>query len=362
MNADAAFRAAHLLAALGLLVLAVLAGADRALAQGPGVRAESARAVAPGRAFAAPRDHAPHPAFRSEGWHVAANLEDAAGAALGLRWTLSRQALAPSPQTQGWAAPQLWTAHAAVTTPDAHRFARKLARGGVGRAGAAAPPFRAWIDDWRFESLSADPAAFAPLRLSARGEGFAYDLTVTEAGPFALLGTGGRPAGPARAQAGRRHANPFLAVEGTVSVDGEVRAVTGLAWLDRRWSSPPLDADPAGWDRFALHLPQGEKLVLHRLRDADGGHRHASDWIAADGAATPLTEEEVAIRPLRRGGEASREVVAAWRIEIPGRGLSIRTAPLNPESRVDAALAGWAGPIRFEGSHAGVGHLETTGR
>ena len=75
--------------------------APRAWRQGAGARLCRARrerrrirAVVPGRTFAFPADHGPHPEFRIEWWYVTANLGDASGAAYGAQWTLFRQAIA----------------------------------------------------------------------------------------------------------------------------------------------------------------------------------------------------------------------------------------------------------------------------
>src|SRR5438128_1158652 len=74
-------------------VLALLGG--NVLAQGFAGLAEQAdgfAAVIPGKRFAFPADHGPHPEFRIEWWYVTANLRDARGAAYGAQWTLFRQA------------------------------------------------------------------------------------------------------------------------------------------------------------------------------------------------------------------------------------------------------------------------------
>src|SRR3954470_6602667 len=89
----------------------------------------------PGKSFAFPGDHGPHPDFRIEWWYVTANLTDTARQAYGLQWTLFRQSARPGPQGEGWASQQVWMAHAAVTRADTHRSAEKFARGGVGQAG-----------------------------------------------------------------------------------------------------------------------------------------------------------------------------------------------------------------------------------
>src|SRR3954470_19879172 len=95
----------------------------------------------PGKSFAFPADHGPHPDFRIEWWYVTANITDRSGAASGIQWTLFRQSTRPGPQDPGWASQQFWMGHAALTRADGHRFAEKFARGGVGQAGVEAKPF-----------------------------------------------------------------------------------------------------------------------------------------------------------------------------------------------------------------------------
>ena len=47
--------------------------------------------------------------------------------------------------------------------------------------------------------------------------------------------------------------------------------------------------------------------------------------------------------------------------EIASHRLKIDSTPLNPASWMGTSFPYWEGPIRFEGSHAGVGYLEMTG-
>ena len=46
--------------------------------------------------------------------------------------------------------------------------------------------------------------------------------------------------------------------------------MTGLAWLDREWSTSALEPGVVGWDWFALHLSDGGSLMFYRLRTASG--------------------------------------------------------------------------------------------
>src|SRR3979411_214935 len=127
----------------GALLLG-LAG-KRALAQGfAGLgRSEDGFApVVPGKTFAFPGDHGPHPDYRIERGYGPANLVDATGAGFGAQWTLFRQASRPGPQQEGWANQQIWMGHAAVTRADTHRSRDTFARGVVEQAAGAQNPYR----------------------------------------------------------------------------------------------------------------------------------------------------------------------------------------------------------------------------
>src|SRR5204862_6399148 len=69
---------------------------------GLGLNAEGFAAVTPGRIFAFPADHGPHPDFRIEWWYVTANLMDSHGVAYGAQWTLVRQVTRPGAPPEGW--------------------------------------------------------------------------------------------------------------------------------------------------------------------------------------------------------------------------------------------------------------------
>ena len=122
--------------------------------------------------FSFPADHGAHPEFRIEWWYLTASLTGPDGTPYGAQWTLFRTALAPG-EGEGWSSPQLWMGHAAVTTPDRHLYAERLARGGIGQAGVTADPFSAWIDDWQMTGRAAPGAdALSALDLTASGEAF----------------------------------------------------------------------------------------------------------------------------------------------------------------------------------------------
>jgi predicted secreted hydrolase len=348
---------------IGGVLLAGLGG--KALAQGFAGLGESAdgfAAVVPGRAFAFPADHGPHPEFRIEWWYVTANLADARGAAYGAQWTLFRQAMAAGGPQEGWANQQIWMGHAAVTRADTHRFAQAFARGGIGQAGVDAKPFRARIDAWEMHGL--DPVNddnIAPCELKAAGADFSYTLRLDADRPLVLQGDGGYSRKSLREQASYYYSQPHYAAKGILTIDDKPVDVTGQAWLDREWSSQPLASDQSGWDWLSLHFNSGDKLMLYRMRQTDGRHYGSGKWIAPDGRAEMLGSEDIVMTPLTVTEIEGRKIPTSWRIAIAKKALSIECRPLNPRSWMGTSFPYWEGPIRFAGSHAGLGYLEMTG-
>ena len=294
-----------------------------------------------------PRDHGPHPEFRIEWWYLTAVLRGADGRDHGIQWTLFRSALTPD-------GPQVWMGHFGLTTPDAHFSGERLARGGVGQAGVEAESsFAAWIDDWRLEGPS-----FDDLRLTARTTDAAYDLHLRATGPLALHGDAGFSVKSQSGQASMYYTQPFYEVAGTLTLpEGDV-AVTGQGWLDREWSSQPLEADQEGWDWFSLHLADGHRLMAFQLRG--GAPFTYASWIAPDGMLQPYYDD-VTLEPLDTARVADRDVPVRWRLALSPQGVDMEVVAINPGSWQDTLFPYWEGPITASGSHEARGYLEMTG-
>jgi len=251
--------------------------------------------------------------------------------------------------------------HAAVTSASTHRFAEKFARGGVGQAGVAAEPFDAFIDDWQMKALAPESAALSPLELTASGKDFSYRLRLDATRPLVLQGESGYSVKSERGQASYYYSQPYMTVSGMIVIDGKSIDVTGQGWIDREWSSQPLASDQTGWDWFSLHLDTNEKLMLFRLRHSDGRHFYAGNWIGTDGKSEPIPASAITMTPLAMTQVAGKPMPTSWRIDIPARGVSLESAPLNPQSWMGARFQYWEGPVTVRGSHGGIGYLEMTG-
>lgn len=322
---------------------------------GLGTEATGFAMPTPDPVFAFPADHGAHPDFRIEWWYLTANLTGPDGTPYGLQWTLFRSALAPG-TAPGWQSPQIWFGHAAVTTPDAHYTAERLARGGIGQAGATADPFSAHIDEWKMEG-----ALDGAMTLHAAGPDFAYDMSMRAEGPLIFHGAGGYSVKSAKGQASYYYSQPFLAVQGMLTLPGGKVPVSGSAWIDREWSSQPLAEDQSGWDWFSLSFDTGAKLMGFRLRQTDGSVFTSASWIEPDGTVTAIPDGAFSAEPLGTHRIAGRDVPTEWRVTVPDKALDVTVGALNPDAWMDMSFAYWEGPVTVTGSHAGRGYLEMTG-
>ena len=318
---------------------------------GLGTDAEGFLVPQPNPQFDFPADHGAHPGYRIEWWYLTANLTAADGTLYGLQWTLFRSALAPE-AGEGWTAPQLWMGHAAVTTPENHFVAERLARGGIGQAGVTADPFEAWIDDWVLEG------DWDTLRMTASAPEFAYEMALTAQGPLIFHGDEGYSVKSAAGQASYYYSQPFFAVEGVLQLpEGDI-AVTGNAWLDREWSSQPLADNQTGWDWFSLSFDDGNKMMGFRLQQTDGNNFTSATWITPEGVATPYSDGALSATPLAVNAD---DIPVRWRVELPTQGVDVIVEAINENAWMTTSVPYWEGPVTVGGSHAGIGYLEMTG-
>jgi predicted secreted hydrolase len=319
--------------------------------------------VKPGKNLSFPADHGPHGNFRIEWWYVTANLVDENGTALGLQWTLFRNALKPeSLPGSGWQSRQFWLGHSAITTSETHLSAEMFARGGVGQAGVTPVPFGAWIDNWRLQSVAdPDEDPFARMTMQAAGPGFSYNVKMTAKGPLVRHGLNGFSRKSDRGQASYYYSQPFYEMAGSVTLKGVTTQVIGKAWLDREWSSQPLAADQTGWDWFSLHLDNGSKIMLFRVRRKQGRDFYSGSRIMPNGDITPLSNDDVTFTPKNHHTVAGKSIPTSWRISLSKENISFTALALNPQSWMDNSFGYWEGPIIVKGDMNGTGYLEMTG-
>ena len=337
------------------------------------------------RNFSFPRDHGPHPGYKTEWWYVTGNLDTEGGRHVGYELTIFRIALTPpdsgrarlvSASTEaapdaasGWRADQFYMAHFAVSdvqNEKMHSF-EQFSRGAAGLAGAQADPFRVWTQDWSIESAG---ASFFPLKLRAAGEGAAVNLTLRAEKPKVLQGDRGlSQKGPGAGDASYYYSYTRLATEGQVVLGGDTLAATGQSWMDREWSTSALGAGQEGWDWFALQLGDGRDLMYYQLRDTTGAPSRFSEGVLVGpgGEAQPLRRADVELEVTERWTSADGATYpAAWRLRIPGEALALTLTPYFPDQEMDTSVRYWEGAVQIDGTAGGApargqGYVEMTG-
>ncbi|MGE0622765.1 MAG: lipocalin-like domain-containing protein [Pseudomonadales bacterium] len=328
-----------------------------------------ARAEAP-RTFRFPEDHGPHPEFRSEWWYLTAVLEDEDAQPLGLQFTLFRQALTGSRTPEGeqtprpanrWQTPQVYLAHFAVTdtATGTHESGERFARGHPSLAGVTVDPFRLWLEDWQIEAQ--DPTTW---HLAVDDGERAASLELRLTGPIVLQGEGGLSR-KGEGQASYYYSLPFIEASGRVRVDGAERQVRGTAWLDREWSTSMLSDGQLGWDWFALSLDDGRRVMLFRLRRADGTRDPFDQgMLAAPGKADrALTAADFDLQPVRGWrDEDGAEWPVGWSVRVGEETWSVEA--VMDDQRMNTSIRYWEGLVTVRdgtGERIGRGYLELTG-
>ncbi|HYO12340.1 MAG TPA: lipocalin-like domain-containing protein [Thermoanaerobaculia bacterium] len=331
-----------------------------------------AQAIEP-REFSFPADHGPHPKLRTEWWYYTGNLETDEGRRFGFQLTFFRSALAPEmpDRRSAWATREAWLAHFAVSDINGERFHsfERWSRGGpVGLAGAQGRPFRVWVEDWSAEGTGED---VFPMRLSARQGDVGIDLSLEQGKPPVLQGERGlsrKSAEPGNAS--YYYSLTRMPASGTVRLGGESFQVTGLAWMDREWSTSSLGADQVGWDWFALQLSDGSEVMLYRLRRQDGSADPASSGtvVGPGGKSRTLSLADFTLKDLDRwrSPRSGATYPEHWRLHIPSESLELEVRPFLADQELDVSFHYWEGAVEVEGIRGGKpvrgqGYVELTG-
>lgn len=338
-----------------VIILAFMGSPVSLLAQGfagMGAELEGYALPDPTTRFSFPEDHGAHNEFRIEWWYVTAVLTGDDGQTYGAQWTLFRNAIQPTGKDED----QIWLGHAAVSTPNGHYYAERLARGDSGQASVTVVPFRAEIDEWAMSGP--DPKN---VTLTAQGTDFAYELSLTTDRPFVAQGDSGFSRKSASGLASHYYSQPFYTARGTIELPDGAVAVTGQAWMDREWSSQPLTTTQTGWDWISLHLDSGDKLMGYQLRDTATSNYIVGTWIASEGQASPLEPGELTMRPIEWAKVAGRDIPVVWSVSLASKMVNVEVRAVYPQSWMPTIVPYWEGPVMVSGTHSGRGYLEMTG-
>lgn len=327
--------------------------------------------------FHFPNDHGSHNEFRTEWWYYTGHLMTNDGRDYGYELTFFRQAIDnPSVDSNPsrWAIHHLYLAHAALSDHRTQRFryAEKISRAGIGKAGADPDQLHVWIDRWSAETVASDPPRH---QLRAASEDFSFDLILEPQKKPIVHGEGGiSRKGAEPWQASHYYSMTRLATTGTLTVNGRAQPVNGTSWMDHEFGSGNLGQDQVGWDWFSLQLEDRSELMFYLLRRADGTTDPVSNGtlIAENESTTALSSVEVRVEVISHWTSpfSGARYPSEWRLSIPSRNLSLHLVPKMPNQELmtgrSTQVTYWEGAVKVSGQRgekpvAGQGYVELTG-
>ncbi len=324
--------------------------------------------------FQFPRDHGPHPKFRTEWWYYTGNLSDTEGGAYGYQLTFFRSALNPNmpARASDLASNQVYMAHFALTDGPRgeHQSFERFSRGAGGLAGAQGEPsFQAWLEDWSATEVKPGVVRLQASADSRQGK-MAIDLTLRETRPPVLQGNRGlHQKGPEPGNASYYYSLTGLESSGAITSAGRTIPVTGISWMDHEFGTSALTASATGWDWFSIQLDNGAVLMLYTIRTTDGSRPEVKGSLAwPDGSQQSVRGEDFTLTATGQWTSARTGITypSGWQVTLPAQDATLTLKPLIPDQEMDVSFTYWEGAVDVSGtwggeSVSGQGYVELTG-
>jgi len=331
----------------------------------------------PGYVYAFPRDHGSHEQFQTEWWYFTGHLRGPNGRRFGYELTFFRRGI-DSPDVWNnpseWAMRHLYLAHFALTDEkaDQFRFAEKISRAGIGKAGARADVLDVWVDQWHVKALNPDHRQF---HLMAKTEEFSINLVVESRKPPVKHGTHGVSyKGPQPEQTSHYYSLTRLHTTGSVRVGDTTMTVEGVSWMDHEFGSGDLADNLVGWDWFSLQLDNDYEIMAYGLRRNDGTFDPASSgtFVLPNGSSKTLAFQDIQISVNRHWTSpvSGARYPHHWTFSIPDEDIKLSLSPRMANQELvttqSTRVTYWEGAVDITGQWKGQdihgqGYVELTG-
>ncbi len=317
-----------------------------------------------------PRDHGSHPAFQTEWWYYTGHLYSLNQqpfkdpSLYGFQLTFFRRSDVTAGSKE-W--DQTFLSQAALSDFGLMRFlfSSRLARGGLGLAGATRGFLRVWNRDWKAEMLGSKHAL--EFSLESGGETKQVRLlAVPQSEPVLHAEAGFSTKSRDGRYASHYYSSGRLALEGQITSGDSFEAVHGLAWMDHEFMSSALAPGLHGWDWFSLILEDGRQLMLFKLRHADRSSDYAAGTLIQDGLGRHLNGSDFVIeeRATWQSPHSNAVYPSLWRIRVPAQGLDIEVKPRLADQELHQQDKGsptyWEGAVQSDDLKT-IGYAELTG-
>jgi predicted secreted hydrolase len=327
------------------------------------------------REFVFPRDHGPHPDFRTEWWYFTGNLTDKENREFGYQFTIFRTALTKEKEIRNsdWSSNQIYMAHFAVTDIENNEFyfEERFSREANKLAGAQINPLKVWLEDWQVIQIDDNIKFDLPtISISAKTGQVQIDFTLNASKSKVLQGEEGlSQKGKQPGDASYYYSYTRLKTEGTILLSEKEFEVSGYSWADREWSTSALSDDQVGWDWFALQFNDNSEIMYYQMRKKDGTPDVYSKGIIVNknGSSRLIKKDQVYLE-VTDDWESPSGVIfpSGWKLDIPDENIKLEITPTIKNQLMDVSINYWEGAVLIEGiknkeKFSGRGYVELTG-
>ena len=332
------------------------------------------QAAVPGYIYQFPRDDFSHDNFRIEWWYYTGNLESEKGRRFGYQMTFFRVGLEgdkPIQNPSKWKVDHIYFAHMTVSDiqNEKFHFFERINRKGIKNSGAESDRFMIWNSDWNLSAVGDTQ------KIKALENDTGIELSLTPIKGRVFHGKNGISVkGSDKGNASHYFSYTRMKTEGSVYIKGEKFKVTGSSWMDREFSSNPLNPTLVGWDWFSLKLDNQTEIMLYQLRQKDGHiDSHSSGtFVGADQNYHHLTLDKFSISPKSSwtSKKTGTTYPATWEINLPESDTYLKISPDFPDQELYhlRSISGsyWEGSVSIEGRASGKpvtgkGYVELVG-
>ena len=150
-----------------------------------------------------------------------------------------------------------------------------------------------------------------------------------------------------------------LDVAGTLTIAGEERAVSGIAWMDHQWGE--FSTAPLGWDWLSLQLDDGSELTVSLVWDS-GDHSpiiNYGTYVPPDADWVHLNNDDISWRPTGSwtSPATGAEYPMGWELKVKPLDLEIELTALQEDSEFKGSEfvlpAYWEGAVTGKGAKDG---------
>jgi predicted secreted hydrolase len=326
------------------MVLGLVAGAFTGCCPDPGPAGS-------GPAVRLPLDEAPHCSPGGEWWYYTGRVTAEDGAGYGIEAVIFHVDFLPGVLTTAGG----WVAHLAVLDEATGAFVYDQERvlGPNPNDLSAGPGFDLSLSLVQMTGSDGQDH----LRGATSDGTYAFDLDLRDQQGPVLHGDTGYVAYGSSGSA-FYYSRPRMAASGTLSIRGELRAVTGSFWFDRQWG-PDLPNPNLSWDWLSLRLDNGDSIMLFTFRDGGAATVSLGTYMPAGGEPREIEAGEFDVVPTAwwTSPHTGATYPVAWIVRIPSDELELTVTALADDQELDARPTTfniyWEGLCTIEGTRAG---------